>query len=66
MVSPTEQVRRGDRVVVKTRDGEVMAKILARQTANVVELHSLNPAYPPRLIDMKDVEWIARIIWASQ
>src|SRR4051812_2545338 len=66
VVSPSEQVRRGDRVVVKTRDGEVMAKILARQTANVVELHSLNPAYPPRLIDMKDVEWIARIIWASQ
>ena len=66
VVSPTEQVRRGDRVVVKTKDGEVMAKILARQTANVVELHSLNPSYPPRLIDMKDVEWIARIIWASQ
>ena len=66
VVSPTEQVRRGDRVVVKTKDGEVMAKILARQTANVVELHSLNTAYAPRLIDMKDVEWIARIIWASQ
>ena len=66
VVSPTEQVRRGDRVVVKTRDGEVMAKILARQTANVVELHSLNPAHPPRQIDMNDVEWIARIIWASQ
>lgn len=66
VVAPGEQVRRGDRVVVKTRDGEVMAKILARQTANLVELHSLNPAHPPRLIDMKDVEWIARIIWASQ
>jgi len=66
VVSPTEQVRRGDRVVVKTREGEVMAKILARQTANVVELHSLNPAHPPRHIDMADIEWIARIIWASQ
>lgn len=66
VVSPTEQVRRGDRVVVKTKSGEVMAKILARQTANVVELHSLNPSYSPRHIDMKDVEWIARIIWASQ
>jgi len=66
VVSPTEQVRRGDRVVVKTRDGEVMAKILARQTANVVELHSLNPQHAPRLIDMTDVDWIARIIWASQ
>lgn len=66
VVSPTEQVRRGDRVVVKTKEGEVMAKVLARQTANIVELHSLNPAYAPRHIDMKDIEWIARIIWASQ
>ncbi|HZY67263.1 MAG TPA: helix-turn-helix transcriptional regulator [Devosia sp.] len=66
VVSINEQVRRGDRVVVRTRGGEVMAKILARQTANVVELHSLNPLHPPRLFDMKEVEWIARIIWASQ
>jgi phage repressor protein C with HTH and peptisase S24 domain len=66
VVSITEQVRRGDRVVVKTKDGEVMAKVLARQTANVIELHSLNPLHPPRLFDMNDVEWIARIIWASQ
>ena len=66
VVSVNEQVRRGDRVVVRTKGGEVMAKILARQTANVVELHSLNPLHPPRLIDMKEVEWIARIIWASQ
>ena len=66
VVSRSEQVRRGDRVVVKTKDGEVMAKILARQTANVVELHSLNPQHPPRLVDMSDVEWIARIMWASQ
>jgi phage repressor protein C with HTH and peptisase S24 domain len=66
VVSPTEQVRRGDRVVVKTRDGEVMAKILARQTGRQIELHSLNPAYEPRFFDLADVEWIARIIWASQ
>ncbi|NGP17226.1 S24 family peptidase [Devosia aurantiaca] len=66
VVSPTEQVRRGDRVVVKTRDGEVMAKILHRQSAKQIELRSINPAYEPRLIDVADVEWMARIIWASQ
>ncbi|WP_332687381.1 S24 family peptidase [Devosia sp.] len=66
VVSPTEQVRRGDRVVVKTRDGEVMAKILFRQTGKQIELHSLNPAYAPRIFDLVDIEWIARIIWASQ
>lgn len=66
VVSPTEQVRRGDRVVVKTRDGEVMAKILARQTGKQIELHSINPAYPPRIFNLSDIEWMARIIWASQ
>jgi phage repressor protein C with HTH and peptisase S24 domain len=66
VVSPTEQVRRGDRVVVKTRDGEVMAKILHRQTGKQVELRSMNPAYEPRVLELADVEWIARIIWASQ
>lgn len=66
VVSPTEQVRRGDRVVVKTLDGEVMAKILARQSAKQVELHSVNPAYDPRILEIGDIEWMARIIWASQ
>jgi phage repressor protein C with HTH and peptisase S24 domain len=53
-------------VVLKTRDGEVMAKILARQTGRQIELHSINPAYEPRIFDLAEVEWIARIIWASQ
>jgi phage repressor protein C with HTH and peptisase S24 domain len=66
IVSPTEQVRRGDRVVVRTRSGEVMIKVLARQTARTLELHSVNPDYPPRVVNFGDVEWIARIIWASQ
>jgi phage repressor protein C with HTH and peptisase S24 domain len=59
-------VRRGDRVVVKTRDGEVMAKVLARQTSRGIELLSLNPDHSNRSFEMKDVEWIARILWASQ
>ncbi len=66
IVEPGAQVRRGDRVVVKTREGEVMAKILARQSAKSIELQSLNPDHPPRMLDTNDVEWVARIIWASQ
>ncbi|HEV7433623.1 MAG TPA: helix-turn-helix transcriptional regulator [Pseudorhizobium sp.] len=66
IVEPGAQVRRGDRVVVKTREGEVMAKILMRQTARAIELHSLNPEHPNRSLDLSDVEWLARIIWASQ
>ena len=58
--------RKGDRVVVKTADGEVMAKILLKKTTRAVELASLNPAHPGRLFSLRDIEWIARIIWASQ
>ncbi len=43
IVSPTAAVRRGDRVVVRTTDGEVMAKELKRKTLKTVELASLNP-----------------------
>ncbi|MEB2844699.1 helix-turn-helix transcriptional regulator [Rhizobiales bacterium RZME27] len=66
IVEPGAQVRRGDRVVVKTREGEVMAKVLLRQSAKSIELNSLNPAHPNRTFEMTEVEWIARIIWASQ
>ncbi|MBP1851470.1 S24 family peptidase [Rhizobium halophytocola] len=66
IVEPGAQVRRSDRVVVKTSEGEVMAKVLSRQTATMIELVSLNPAHPNRQIETKNVEWIARIIWASQ
>ncbi|AKR58505.1 DNA-binding protein [Youhaiella tibetensis] len=66
VVSPNAQLRRGDRVVVRTRDGEVMVKLLQRQTPKVLELHSVNPDHPNRTLDMGDVEWVARIVWASQ
>ena len=66
IVSPGADIRRGDRVVVRTRDGEVMAKELLRMTANVVELKSLNPAFEDRSLRRNEVDWIARVIWASQ
>ncbi|PKA44363.1 LexA family transcriptional regulator [Rhizobium sullae] len=66
IVEPGAQVRRNDRVVVKTREGEVMAKVLLRQSPRSIELMSLNSEHPNRTIEFSDVDWIARIIWASQ
>lgn len=66
VVSPSEEVRRGDRVVVKTQAGEVMAKVLSQRTETSVELLSLNPEHPPRLLNSVDIAWIARILWVSQ
>ncbi len=66
VVSPAAPIRRGDRVVVRTRAGEVMAKELKRRTAKSIELKSLNAQHPDRTLAVADVLWIARILWASQ
>ncbi|MDP3899133.1 MAG: helix-turn-helix transcriptional regulator [Mesorhizobium sp.] len=66
VVDPAAGIRRGDRVVVRTHGGEVMAKILERQTAKALELVSLNPDHPNRILQTNEVDWVARIVWASQ
>lgn len=66
IVQPGASLRKGDRVVAKTRGGEVMAKVLATRTSETVTLVSLNPLYPDRALPVVDVEWMARIVWASQ
>jgi phage repressor protein C with HTH and peptisase S24 domain len=66
IVSPAAPIRRGDRVVVKTKAGEVMAKELKRTTAKSIELKSLNVQHADRTLATADVLWIARILWASQ
>jgi len=66
IVSPGAPIRRGDRVVVRTKSGEVMAKELKRRTAKSIELRSLNAEHADRTLPASDVLWIARILWASQ
>jgi phage repressor protein C with HTH and peptisase S24 domain len=67
IVSPaSSNLRKGDRVVVKTHAGEVMAKELNRLTAQRIELKSFNPQFEDRSFALSDVAFVHRIIWASQ
>ena len=66
IVSPNAPIRRGDRVVLRTHKGEVMAKELARRSARRIEVLSLNPEYPHRGFDLDEVAWVHRILWVSQ
>jgi phage repressor protein C with HTH and peptisase S24 domain len=66
VVSPGTPIRRGDRVVLKTKAGEVMLRELKRRTAKSLELQSLNASAPDRTLAAAEVQWIARIVWASQ
>ena len=66
IVSPSAQIRKGDRIVVGTTGGEVMAKTLKKRSAKGIELSSLNPDHPDRVIPSSDVAWMARVMWARQ
>jgi phage repressor protein C with HTH and peptisase S24 domain len=65
VVSPDAQVRRGDRVIVKTRNGEIMAKELVRQSGQKIELKAIGSG-PSRTLAKNDVLWIARVQWVRQ
>jgi phage repressor protein C with HTH and peptisase S24 domain len=66
IVSPSSPIRKGDRIVVRTKDGEVMVKELRRKTTKNVELKSLNAEHRDRTFPINEIDWMARILWASQ
>ena len=66
IVVPDVEIKRGDRVVVKTAGGEVMAKEVLRSSTRKLELRSLNSRHPDRALTPRDIQWIARILWVSQ
>jgi phage repressor protein C with HTH and peptisase S24 domain len=65
VVSPREQARRGDRVLLKTSAGDVLAMQIARLTADHVELVPIDGG-PSRTLAVGEVAWMHRIVWASQ
>ncbi len=66
IVSPNSAPRKGDRVVLRALDGEVMAKMLVRCAAKTVELATLHPDHPNLVFPLERIDWTARIVWASQ
>jgi phage repressor protein C with HTH and peptisase S24 domain len=66
VVSLGAPIRRGDRMVVKTREGEIMVEELKRQSAKAIEFASLTSGEPDRTLAAADLEWMARIVWVRQ
>jgi len=66
VVSPAATIRKGDRVLIKTKRGELMVRELRKKSAKSVELKSLNSNHADRTLQMNDLDWIARIVWATQ
>ena len=66
VVSPFAGVRRGDRVVIRMRTGEVLIARLRRKSMQRIELDSLTEG--PMIPDLaaEDVATIHRIVWSRQ
>jgi phage repressor protein C with HTH and peptisase S24 domain len=65
-VSPTAPVRTGDRVVVKLRSSEVMVKVLKAQDDGTLAFHAVSPDHPDVAFPADAVEWMSRIVYATQ
>lgn len=66
VVSQSDPARPGDRVLVKHRDGRITGWTLGRHTVQTVELRPLDPAGAGATLPLVEIDWIARIVWASQ
>jgi phage repressor protein C with HTH and peptisase S24 domain len=66
IVSPNASIRRGDRVVVKTKDGKLTVSELKRRTSKLIELRALDAEPAERTVALHEVLWMQRVVWASQ
>jgi phage repressor protein C with HTH and peptisase S24 domain len=66
VVSPSAEIRRGDRVVVQSGDGSVRIRRVGRQDADGVLLEPVASSGPGEYVAAAQTRWIARILWASQ
>jgi phage repressor protein C with HTH and peptisase S24 domain len=66
VVSPAANIRRHDRVLLKTVKGELIVGLLLRRTAQRIELAPFVKDHDAKRFVLRDVAWLARIVWASQ
>ncbi len=66
VLSPVASIRRHDRVVLKTTGGALAAGVLFRRTAQRIELAAFAKGAGTRVFPIREVAWMARILWVSQ
>jgi phage repressor protein C with HTH and peptisase S24 domain len=66
VLSPVASIRRHDRVVLRTAAGTLIVGMLRRRTAQRIELAVLVEGSATRVFPIRDVAWLARILWVGQ
>jgi len=66
IISPKEAIRKGDRVVMKMASGDVMVMEVVKKAATKIDVRALSGSTKERSFSMKDLVWVARVMWVSQ
>lgn len=66
VVSPAAEMRVGDKVIFKMNDGRLLLSELTSKTARSIDIKSLDKDEASNQINISDISWMARILWASQ
>jgi len=66
VASTAVPVRRGDRVLVRTRDGRIAARLFLTRNGRSTEFAAPTGRRGRLRLPSADVIWMARILWASQ
>jgi phage repressor protein C with HTH and peptisase S24 domain len=66
IVATNAVTRTGDRVVVRTVQGQALPRLLLRATRTRIELTAFQPGRDRIELPRSDVDWIGRIMWARQ
>ena len=65
-IAPNAEANAGDRVVVKRTNNEVAVKVLKSIGEHEYEFHAVNPDHDDVSLRKSEIEWIARIVYATQ
>lgn len=66
IVDPNADIHAGDRVVLRTTQGQIHVMTLDERDADQIDLSPLNPLADPLHIKATDVAFMARVVWVSQ
>ncbi len=65
-IAPNAKTEPGDRVVVKLKSEDVIVKVLKSADDARMLFHAVNPDHPDVAFSAGEVEWVAKIVYASQ
>lgn len=66
VVSPASGIRRGDRVVARLSEGDLVLGTMLRRTTSRITIARFDGADQEQGIEVADLVWMVRIVWVSQ